>query len=439
MTETYNLKTPHGRRSIPIDPKPYWQTLQRGLSLGYARSDNGGSWFVRKFKHGTKYTQVKLGDADDAAAVGHNLLSYKDAVKQALEWCESKDTEQASEAAKNKKYTIADVMADYLIKLERDKRKPQPIAATRIAAHILPTLGHILLRKLDERTVREWFYALADSAPRVRTNKGQKQAFRNIDVEHMSDAEQREYKRKRQLSANRILTDLKAALNHAYDQLRIDSINAWKRIKGFKKVVKPKIIWLTVDEARTLVEHCRPDFALLVQGALYTGARYSELGRLTTADFDADNEHMFFGETKEGRCRYVHLNDEAVAFFTELTRGHAPGQLIFTRRNGERWEKSHQTDPMERAHKASGITKPVSQHILRHSYASLSLMAGMDLETLSEQLGHSTSEITRRHYAHLADTYKRRQAKDHAPRFGFGASSGTPDKVIPIRRAANAS
>jgi len=420
-------------------PEPYWQPLQRGLSLGYVKSDSRGSWFARRFKHKTKYTQVKLGDADDIAAVGNNLLSYKDAVKQALEWYESKDAEQAKEAAKNKKYTVADAMADYLTKLEREKRKPQPIVATAIKAHILPTFGHILLRKLEERTVRDWFNALADSAPRIRCAPGQKQAYRKIDIEHMSDAEQREYKRKRQLSANRVLTVLKAALNYAYDEHRIDSINAWKRVKGFKKVVKPRIIWLTVGEARTLVERCEPHFAHLVQGALYTGARYSELGRLTTADFNSDNEHIFFGETKEGRCRYVHLNDEAVAFFTDLTRDRAPDQLIFTLRNGERWGTSDQAWWMQKARERAGIAKPITQHILRHTYASLSLMAGMSLETVGEQLGHATIEITRRHYAHLAATYKRQQAKDHAPRFGFGAPAGTPDKVISIRRVANAS
>jgi integrase len=53
----------------------------------------------------------------------------------------------------------------------------------------------------------------------------------------------------------------------------------------------------------------------------------------------------------------------------------------------------------------------------RHTYASLSLMGGMTLEVLSEQLGRKDSRITRRHYAHLSPSHKAEAAKRFVPSY----------------------
>lgn len=49
-----------------------------------------------------------------------------------------------------------------------------------------------------------------------------------------------------------------------------------------------------------------------------------------------------------------------------------------------------------------------SFHVLRHTYATMLLEAGADLELVSKQLGHSSLSITARVYSHVLD---RRKAK----------------------------
>ena len=44
--------------------------------------------------------------------------------------------------------------------------------------------------------------------------------------------------------------------------------------------------YLTVAEAKRLINAADPDFRILVQAALQTGARYGELARLTVTDFN---------------------------------------------------------------------------------------------------------------------------------------------------------
>jgi hypothetical protein len=49
-----------------------------------------------------------------------------------------------------------------------------------IRAHILPSLGHIDLSKLTHGKVKAWRDVIAEAPPRVRTRKGQEQAYRAI-------------------------------------------------------------------------------------------------------------------------------------------------------------------------------------------------------------------------------------------------------------------
>ena len=69
------------------------------------------------------------------------------------------------------------------------------------------------------------------------------------------------------------------------------------------------------------------------------------------------------------------------------------------------------------------IKPAVNFHALRHTYASLSVMAGMPLVVLSRNLGHSTTRMCERHYAHLATDYVADQVRAAAPVFGLKPSN----------------
>src|SRR5688572_9507753 len=91
--------------------EPYFMVIERGLSLGYRKTAEGGSWLVRRYDPLTKrHFETRLGTADDSRdADGHEVLSFGQAQRKAL-------LEALSEAerAGGKHYTVADAVAEYL-------------------------------------------------------------------------------------------------------------------------------------------------------------------------------------------------------------------------------------------------------------------------------------------------------------------------------------
>ena len=75
------------------------------------------------------------------------------------------------------------------------------------------------------------------------------------------------------------------------------------------------------------------------------------------------------------------------------------------RANGESWGPSHQQRVMKEASEHAKIKPAVTFHVLRHCYASRSVMKGIELMVVARQLGHSDTRMVEKHYGHLAPNY----------------------------------
>jgi integrase len=135
---------------------------------------------------------------------------------------------------------------------------------------------------------------------------------------------------------------LKAALNRAHRAGRVASDEAWRKVKPFKQTGMAVVHYLSDEEARRLVNACDADFRLLVQAALLTGCRYSELVNLTCADFNRDNDTLTLRQTKAGKARHVVLTDEGRLLFTKCTAGRTSDERVFLRSDARPWGASHQ-------------------------------------------------------------------------------------------------
>jgi integrase len=421
--QQFKIHTRTGRAALPElseeRSEPYWRNIARGLALGYYKGARGGTWIGRHFSVETGRRKTTLGLADDVSEPdGVRVLSFDQAQAAAHAWYQRLRQEDTGEVIPGR-YTVADAMADYIKDKQTEKRrttdqKRDDRSQTISDAFIIPTLGRIELVKLTHGKVKAWRDSLANAAPRKRTKEGAEQAYRTFD------ANDPDALRKRQASANRILTVLKAALNHAHTERRVASKAAWEAVKPFRNVDVPKVRFLSAKELKSFVPKCESDFRHLVQGALLTGARYGELTALHVEHFDAKHGTIFVAKSKNGEARHVHLNDEGVALFTRLIDGRAASEYVFVKANGNAWRKSEQKRPMDEACNAAKV-KGVTFHVLRHSYASHALMNRMPLDVLQKQLGHKDLRITMRHYAHLCSEYKQEQVRAHAPTFGFAA------------------
>ena len=258
----------------------------------------------------------------------------------------------------------------------------------------MPNVGEIELAKLTTKRIRDWHHGLA-SAPKLRrtgktASKLSTAPFDKRDPDAI---------RARRATANRLLTVLKAALNHAFHEGKVASDDPWRKVKPFREVDSPLVRYLSAAKCLRLCKACEPSFRALVQGSLLTGCRYGELTRLCVADFNQNSGRITVRHSKAGKPRHIALNAEGVQLFDALTSGRGPRDLIFEREDGNAWGKSHQQRPLEEASRQARLDPPATFHILRHSYASALAMQGVPMGVIAAQLGHADTRMTERHYA----------------------------------------
>lgn len=417
------INTRTGRTALPKRAEPYWRNVAKGLAIGYFKGSTGGTWIARHFSIETGRRKSALGLADDIAdADGVRVLSFDQAAQAALKWYETLRAADAGEVPAGR-HTVAQALTDYLKDLERTRRKPMLRTRSVVNTHILPTLGNVELAKLTHSKVKVWRDSIAESMPRVRRKpQTDDKAFREVDL---SDEE---IARKRQATANRIYTVLRAALNYAFRHGKVSSDAAWKRIEPFKQVDAAKVRYLDVAECMTLIAACPNDFQSLIRAALYTGCRYGELIAMKADAFNPDANTVHIPRSKSGKQRYIPLTNEGADFFASISHGKQANDLLFThhegREKGEAWKESQQRFWMLKVCGEAKIKPAIGFHILRHTYASQLAMNGTPMPVIASLLGHADTRMTEKHYGHLSPSYVANTLRANLPSFGFEARKG---------------
>lgn len=136
--------------------------------------------------------------------------------------------------------------------------------------------------------------------------------------------------------------------------------------------------------------------------ALNTGLRLSEQYGLTWDCIDLDRRVLTIPLSKNGELRHVPLNDEALSALRAARKCASDKPNVFLNRYGQRLVSPREWfDP---AVVEAGL-KDFTWHCLRHTFASRLVMAGVDLRTVQELMGHKTIQMTVR-YAHLAPKHQ---------------------------------
>jgi integrase len=405
--------------------KPYFRLIEPGLHLGYRKLANGpGTWVVRRYGGEGNYTVKNLTTADDQLVVADDLSEPDGARVLSFAQAQERAKRQRPGASRAGPYTVALAMDDYIAFLEAS-RKTAADARIRDRAFIRPAFGAVDVDRLSTEKIRKWLQDLAKQPPRLRTRDGEDQKFRKL-------AKDDEAVRRRRASANRTLTVLKAALNRSWREGKASSDAAWRRVEPFHSVTAARIRYLSVAEAKRLLNACPVDFRKIVQAALQTGGRYGQLAQLVAADFNPDAGTVTM-RTRKGRGKEkvynVVLTKEGAAFFAEACAGLAGTNTIFKKNDGSPWGKSHQKRLMADACKHARLAPPSGFHGLRHTYASLSVMGGVPLLVIAKNLGHSDTRMVEQHYGHMSPSHVADAIQAGAPKFGF-----KPDRKIAALR-----
>jgi integrase len=416
-----NLKDRAARSRLAARGKPHYRLIEPGLHLGYRRPRGrkgkaaaGGTWVVRHYVGGQAYVTETIGVADDFSdADGVAVLDFRQAQNKAREIHVARAHGDAGMVGP---LTVAAALDAYLEHLEG---RGQSVVNQRHHADalIIPVLGDAEVAKLTTKQLSRWLHDLAKLPPRVRTQPGQPQQHREIDTDDP------EAVRRRRSSANRVYNTLRAALNHVWRQGSVPSNAAWARVESFANVDAARVRALTVAESKRLINVCDAELRPLVVAALQSGCRYGELCRLLVGDFNPDSGTLAIWQSKSGKPRHVVLTREGADFFAQLAAGRDPGDPMLRRADGSAWGRSNQQHRMIDACRRAKITPPIGVHCLRHTWASLAIMAGMPLQVAARNLGHVDITMVQKHYGHLAQDYVTDAIREHAPKFGLVTSN----------------
>jgi integrase len=371
------LETRSNRLKLRVAKKPVFVRIGPGLSLGYRRNQTAGTWVIRVANGRGGSRTAAIGFADDHdEADGHRFLDYWQAQERAKIAARRQGGAPGAEPLPVR--LAAETYLDWLT-----AKNPRTAADTRgrLNLHFLRKFGDQSILSLTKTMLDKWLASMvakSDDPERTRQSKD---------------------------SANRVLSMVKALLNHAMrDQSNgLTNDSAWRFVKPFHGVSKPRDIRYTNEEVRRLVDNAG-DIALanLITGAYLTGARYGELAEARNSHFDARTKTLRVNVGKTG-TRTIILQTSAADLFKRLAASRSPEDFLFVRTDGSRWKRSDQTRPTKDALKMAGLPLDGSIYALRHTYVSHAIEGGVPLNVIAENCGTSVRMIEKTYAKILAE------------------------------------
>jgi integrase len=199
---------------------------------------------------------------------------------------------------------------------------------------------------------------------------------------------------------NRYFAALRRILNLAIMEGKL-TLNPVRGVKFFPEPMG-RLRFLSEGEIVRLEEVVDPAHWPIIAFALETGLRLSEQFHARWDCVDTERGILTVPLSKSGRTRHVVLSDEALAILRSLSSWlHSPYLFPSPLNAAQPMQGRHFVVKVyEAALKQAGIIG-TNWHTLRHTFASRKVMAGVDIRTVQELLGHSTITMTMR-YAHLS-------------------------------------
>lgn len=271
---------------------PYWRSVSEGRHLGYYRGKRGGSWIARcKAPSDADYITRPLGAADDlVAADGETVLDWKQALEASLDWFRKVERPGYLQARDLTVQTAVDEYAE--MRDARDSaRAGRPVRSdgrSRLTKYVKidEDLAGVCLHDLTESHLKAW---------RARIG--------GLKV----------------LTRQRLANDLKAALNYCYQNHRralptdfpVTVKYGLKAEESYwehgESVARDNQI-LEDNQVREIIRIARAhdedgDFALVVVLLAATGARFSQLRRMTVGDVQIEQSRLLVPTSFKGKGR----------------------------------------------------------------------------------------------------------------------------------------
>ena len=190
----------------------------------------------------------------------------------------------------------------------------------------------------------------------------------------------------------------------------LEYVGLIENLKGFEYPRRPKDLpkYLDREDIKALIdaadeernEERRKRDKLIVLLLYTTGMRVSELVSIKIGDVDLERLSIRI-RGKGAKEREVFFSRALLPLLEEFVKGRRPSEPLFKGRNGKSIHYVTVERILRRLARRAGIGRKVTPHILRHSFATHSLMRGMDVREIQELLGHASLKTTQV-YTHVS-------------------------------------
>ncbi|MHB8137978.1 MAG: tyrosine-type recombinase/integrase [Smithellaceae bacterium] len=279
------------------------------------------------------------------------------------------DSGKQPEVIKIKNYSFRELAEEYVKWAERQRCFSRKIYMIK---QLADEFGHYPLRRFDTRLVEQFQTG--------KLQKGLKPA-----------------------TVNRSIATLKHMFTKATDWNMVED-ETLKRVRKAKLLEENnrRLRYLNKEECQTLINACKDHLKPIVITALNTGMRKEEILNLKWDNVDLKNGFILLSITKNGERREIPINATLHDTLTRIIRRVDVSHVFYDAESGHRYGNIRRSF-MTACRKAN--IRDFHFHDLRHTFASQLVMAGIDLTTVKELLGHKTLTMTLR-YAHLAPSHK---------------------------------
>lgn len=198
--------------------------------------------------------------------------------------------------------------------------------------------------------------------------------------------------------ANQAISALKFMFNDVLSKNTI--IESLPRPKKEKKL--PNV--LSFQEVTKILSALKNEKHRTILFLIYSaGLRVGEVVKLTSQDIDSQRMLIHIVQGKGRKDRYTVLSEIALLQLRKYYKLYKPEKWLFPGQNSKEYITVRTVERIfENACLAAKITKKVSVHSLRHSFATHLLEGGVDLRYIQELLGHESSKTTEI-YTHVTD------------------------------------
>lgn len=411
------ITTANAREGLPIGL--HWRGIDPEVHLGYRKGKRGGVWLVR-WRNGKGYKQAPIGTADDKGSTKLGPLSYMAAGKAARDLVE-RERHRAAAQANGPALTVAKAVGDYIAaRDDRDtRRRGRPIrsdAARRLSRHVL---GQAPRGKQPEIPPAE----LAGVTLYSLTQDDLKMWRENLPVAMRATTRQR------------LVNDLKAALNAAYTANKAkllptlpaivkDGLKA-SRDDDAEPVARDNQILSDFDVARVLRAARDIDGELNMGGDLFrivlvlaaTGARFSQVARIRVGDCQLASGRIMVPVSRKGKRRAnsptsitVPVGRDVIDTLASVVTGRSPDAILLERQRYEQvkgiqwqkagrgpWQSAEMVRPWQ-AIKERAELPDMIPYALRHSSIVKGIRANLPIRLVAALHDTSTAMIER-HYS----------------------------------------